>query len=224
MGAVCLFLFFLHIQHKSCDKTRGLVLWQNVHSFSQVAALWVCPFLLHGTRGEIITELLLFCLAFPKVSISRLHLGAFYSPRKGLSVFFEKVHPLPPQLCKGMVQQRPQSFVNSFLRVLTRSVPGEVSAGSLDTAQRLDYGYGIDQIVTISTAYGEAALPLCNKNHSFPLPFQGDLLITHNLCPVQSRTCHAMLCLLADCSSKVQFQQLPPPCKVHHRAYRCSLV
>lgn len=168
MGDVCLFLFFLHIQHKSCDKTRGLVLWQNVHSFSQVAALWVCPFLLHGTRGEIITELLLFCLAFPKVSISRLDLGAFYSPRKGLSVFFEKVHPLPPQLCKGMVQQRPQSFVNSFLRVLTRSVPGEVSAGSLDTAQRLDYGM-------VSIKQSQSAL------HMVRQPFPSVIKITLSL-------------------------------------------
>lgn len=114
MGAVCLFLFFLHIYHKSCDKTRGLVLWQNVHSFSQVAALWVCPFLLHGTRGEIITELLLFCLAFPKVSISTLRLGAFYSPRKGLRVFFEEVHPFHPSCASGWCSSVHSPLLTAF--------------------------------------------------------------------------------------------------------------
>lgn len=57
--------------------------------------------------------------------------------------------------------------------MLTRSVPGEVSPGSLDTAQKLGYGYGIDQMVTISTAYGEPALPLCNKKSFLFSPFLG---------------------------------------------------
>lgn len=52
MGAAWLFLFFQHIQHKTRDKIRGLVLWQKLHSILQVAVLWFCPFLCCGKQGS----------------------------------------------------------------------------------------------------------------------------------------------------------------------------